>query len=155
MSKQNYWEKLQHPQWQKRRLEIMEKSGFACSHCETKDVQLNVHHLYYISGREPWQYPDWSLKCLCKNCHKDRHEKSDELEDGEYEQEMFEYIFGFMHDGKDGDDVWHIATTIAEYRIHHKDKTRDFLRKIDKYATSLFMDELDPYKTLDQIIDKA
>jgi len=139
--KQNYWEKLQHPKWQQRRLEILNKAGFKCQSCEADDIQLNVHHLYYISGREPWQYPDWSLKCLCKNCHKDQHEETEP--DQDFREEMFELIFGFLHDGQDGDDVWGIATTIAEFRAHWKDETRDFLKSVDKYASNLLDERIE------------
>src|SRR5439155_21177305 len=30
---------------------------------------LEVHHLYYEAGREPWQYPPEALATLCNVCH--------------------------------------------------------------------------------------
>jgi transcription elongation factor Elf1 len=70
MNKKNgFFELYKHPNWQKRRLEIMEKSNFECLHCGTKDKTLNVHHLYYENGLKPWEYPDDSLICLCSDCH--------------------------------------------------------------------------------------
>jgi hypothetical protein len=53
----------------------MEASGFICSVCESAEKTLNVHHLYYISGREPWEYEDEELVCLCEECHKWLHKK--------------------------------------------------------------------------------
>lgn len=69
-----YAEKLRHPNWQKKRLEIMELDRFRCRHCESKDISLNVHHLYYINGAEPWEYDNNALITLCEICHeKVRH----------------------------------------------------------------------------------
>jgi len=33
---------------------------------------LEVHHVCYVRGKEPWEYPDELLKCLCPVCHYDR-----------------------------------------------------------------------------------
>lgn len=64
-----YSEKLQHPQWQKKRLEIMSRDGFQCINCSSQTSTLTVHHFYYISGRMPWEYPDQSMVTLCRDCH--------------------------------------------------------------------------------------
>ena len=36
---------------------------------------LNVHHNYYIVGKNPWEYPNDALVTLCESCHQKRHEK--------------------------------------------------------------------------------
>ena len=64
-----YWELLRDPRWQKKRLEVMEKAGFACQHCDSKTKTLNVHHGYYAKGKMPWEYEIDSLECLCEECH--------------------------------------------------------------------------------------
>lgn len=64
-----YWEKLKHPKWQKRRLELLERHGFACDRCESEEKTLHVHHGEYVKGREPWEYPDASMHVLCEDCH--------------------------------------------------------------------------------------
>jgi hypothetical protein len=69
MSKPTYWELLRDPQWQKKRLRIMERSKFECEECGSKTTTLNVHHSYYEKGLKPWEYPDESLHCLCEPCH--------------------------------------------------------------------------------------
>jgi len=68
-----YSDKLKDPRWQKKRLEIMQRDGFACQECHADDVHLNVHHSYYVSGRWPWNYPDWGLRTLCEACHENHH----------------------------------------------------------------------------------
>ena len=64
----------QDPRWQKRRLEIMQRDNFQCSFCGDAKASLNVHHKYYVSGRKPWQYPDWALTTLCQECHGLHHD---------------------------------------------------------------------------------
>ena len=69
-----YSEKLQHPQWQKKRLEIMSRDGFQCVKCSSETNTLTVHHFYYVSGRMPWQYPMGSMATMCRKCHFECHE---------------------------------------------------------------------------------
>lgn len=70
MAKKSYYELLKDPRWQKRRLEIMERDGFACWECQAEDVTLNVHHSYYRKDAEgPWDYPGSDLTTLCEKCH--------------------------------------------------------------------------------------
>jgi 5-methylcytosine-specific restriction endonuclease McrA len=68
--KADYWELLRHPNWQRKRLEIMQRANFRCEWCGTDGVTLNVHHSYYEKDKAPWDYPDESLHCLCEPCHK-------------------------------------------------------------------------------------
>lgn len=70
MAKPTYWELLKHPNWQRKRLEIMERAGFECEHCGNAQETLNIHHTYYEKGLNPWDYPNESLQCLCETCHK-------------------------------------------------------------------------------------
>lgn len=69
VAKKSYWEKLQDPRWQKKRLAIMSRAEFACEACGNKESTLHVHHGYYERGLEPWEYDDDTLKCLCDRCH--------------------------------------------------------------------------------------
>jgi hypothetical protein len=66
--KQTYPEKLRDVRWQKRRLEIMNRDQWKCQYCK-KSAFLNVHHLFYLPGIEPWEYDDKSLITLCEKCH--------------------------------------------------------------------------------------
>ena len=65
-----YYEKLKDPRWQKKRLEVMERDEFTCQNCGDDESTLNVHHWYYTSGADPWDYEDEALVCLCETCHK-------------------------------------------------------------------------------------
>lgn len=82
MQKLTYSEQLRHPNWQRRRLEILESADFACEKCGTHERQLHVHHRRYIKGRMAWDYGDVDLECLCSECHGAEHvarAKLDEL----------------------------------------------------------------------------
>ncbi|HEX6427984.1 MAG TPA: HNH endonuclease signature motif containing protein [Niastella sp.] len=66
-----YKEKLLDPRWQRRRLDILNRADFKCEieGCWCSDETLHVHHLDYISGNEPWEYPDEYLMAVCASCH--------------------------------------------------------------------------------------
>lgn len=64
-----YTEKLKHPNWQKRRLEVLNRDDFTCQECLDKNKTLHVHHLTYEYGRDPWDYPLYYFVTLCEDCH--------------------------------------------------------------------------------------
>lgn len=66
-----YSEKLRHPKWQKKRLEILQRDDFKCQSpgCFNEDKTLHVHHLDYEKDAEPWDYPNEWLITLCEDCH--------------------------------------------------------------------------------------
>lgn len=69
-----YSEKLKDPRWQKKRLEVMERDDWSCQNCFDNMTTLSVHHIRYIPGRDPWDYPEKLLVTLCDNCHKYEYE---------------------------------------------------------------------------------
>lgn len=69
----SYSEMLKDPRWQRRRLEILQRSDFTCEWCDAKDKTLHVHHTTYIKGHKPWDYGDDLLLSLCEDCHKEWH----------------------------------------------------------------------------------
>ncbi len=78
-----YSEKLKDPRWQKLRLEVMQRANFTCEKCWDTETTLHVHHAYYVTGRNPWEYPADTLSCLCKNCHKSEGDFSGDFEEWE------------------------------------------------------------------------
>ena len=77
-----YSELLKRPEWQKKRLKILERDNWSCQNCFNKDNTLNVHHKIYISTYlNPWDYPDILLITLCDNCHEKDHLLRKELEE--------------------------------------------------------------------------
>lgn len=72
-TKLTYKEQLQHPNWQRRRLEMLSAAGFQCTACGDKEKMLHVHHKKYIKGRMAWEYSDTELEVLCIDCHQTEH----------------------------------------------------------------------------------
>jgi len=63
----NYSEKLRHPKWQKKRLEILQRDNFICTKCGDNETELHIHHLKY--NGEPYDVPNENLITVCKYCH--------------------------------------------------------------------------------------
>ncbi len=70
---QTYSEKLRSPEWQKKRLLVMERDGWKCKRCTDGTTMLAVHHKYYLPNTEPWEYPDECYETVCDPCHKKEH----------------------------------------------------------------------------------
>jgi len=73
MKKDEFEKQIKSPQWQKRRLEIMQIDNFTCQMCGDKESTLNVHHIHYSDDRNYWEYDDWELITLCERCHESEH----------------------------------------------------------------------------------
>lgn len=69
-----YKKLLRDPRWQKRRLEVLNAANWKCEDagCQRNDSLLEVHHCYYIWGRDPWDYPRDCFIALCGGCHEKR-----------------------------------------------------------------------------------
>lgn len=81
MTKMTYGEQLKHPNWQRKRLKVLEAAGFSCSACRDKDSTLHVHHKRYIKGRLAWEYEDEELLALCESCHAEEHSASELIDE--------------------------------------------------------------------------
>lgn len=73
--KETYAAKLKDPRWQRLRLKVFERDGWACQECRATHKTLHVHHLHYRPGTEPWEYPLSVLQTLCEDCHAAESEK--------------------------------------------------------------------------------
>jgi len=79
--KLTYAEQLKHPNWQRRRLEMLEHARFECTNCGDTETTLHVHHKQYIKGRMAWQYSNAELEVLCEKCHAIEHLLAADLKD--------------------------------------------------------------------------
>lgn len=75
----NYSDLLKNPKWQKKRLKIMERDGFKCQYCHNGDKTLNVHHIVYFQGKDPWEYENRFLITFCEDCHQKEHQMENEM----------------------------------------------------------------------------
>lgn len=81
----NYIELLKDNRWSKKRHIILIRDNNACTNCGSTTC-LEVHHLYYVIGSKPWDYPNNSLVTFCSKCHLAWHET--------HEVEFREVIWG-------------------------------------------------------------
>ena len=55
------------------RLLILDRDGWACRDCGSKDKNLQIHHCFYEKG-DPWLTPGIFLLTLCNECHVTRQQ---------------------------------------------------------------------------------
>lgn len=79
MTRMTYGEQLKHPNWQRKRLEVLQRASWRCESCSSGDVTLHVHHKRYIKGRLAWEYELSNFLALCEPCHEDHHEEREKL----------------------------------------------------------------------------
>ncbi len=85
-----FFQQYQHPEWQKKRLQVLERAGWKCEQCGEADKQMHVHHKRYIKGRKVWEYDLENFEALCGACHEDNHEAKDRIND------ILAWIPGYM-----------------------------------------------------------
>ncbi len=93
----NYKEQYQHPKWQKKRLEILERDNFTCTNCGSDEKNLHVHHFLYVKEFKVWEYDEGNLTTFCDECHSEWHETNDAIKillsvNCDVLNEMFEII---------------------------------------------------------------
>ncbi len=79
--KMTYAAQLRHPNWQRRRLEMLSAANWQCQRCRDDSTTLHVHHRRYVKGRMAWEYEDGELLVLCETCHEEEHFGHDALID--------------------------------------------------------------------------
>lgn len=72
-----YKDQLKTSAWLRKKHEVMERDGFVCSNClcDNYENQLEVHHIAYHPDRKAWEYPDYLLVTLCRDCHQKEHDE--------------------------------------------------------------------------------
>ena len=74
--KEEYQLFLQSDFWKKLSLKRKQKSHFKCYSCGSKE-NLECHHIFYRDKWEDTRLDD--LIVLCNKCHKDKHERMNDL----------------------------------------------------------------------------
>ena len=80
----SYSERLYDARWQQKRNEVCSAANWRCEDCGRSATDMSCsndvfecHHTVYISRREPWDYPNELLMCLCSSCHWWRQQRED------------------------------------------------------------------------------
>lgn len=133
----SYSEQLKDPRWQKKRLEILSRDKFACIYCGDGTETLHVHHWYYVSGRDPWEYPEWSMQTLCESCHGSVHERPNQ-------QNLFESRYEWLERGRQINE-----STMAKCKVFlmgvipkYEVRSKDWRRFVKALAILMMDDEL-------------
>ena len=85
----SYEEKLKHPLWQKKRLQILNRDKWKCKLCKDSETTLHVHHIDYEGKSNPWDVSNKNLVTLCQHCH---HEVEILKDDNDFEKIIIEKI---------------------------------------------------------------
>ena len=64
----NYYNQLKHANWQRKRFEIFKRDNYKCRICKS-EIELQVHHLYYIPEILIWDYDTEAMITVCKEHH--------------------------------------------------------------------------------------
>lgn len=118
-TKLTYSEQLKHPNWQRKRLSILERDGWKCVTCQADEKTLHVHHKTYIKGRSAWDYEDENFESLCEDCHEIAHSHKARMDEvlAQYPSEMWgalaSLLIGFGEDYVDPEFWLHIETNMA------------------------------------------
>lgn len=97
MKKQDFKLQYLHPNWQKKRLEILERDEYCCQSCLDSDSKLNVHHKSYVRDRDIWDYPNYYFTTLCDDCHNQFHEKIEMFNDALARMDNSDYNWIMFH----------------------------------------------------------
>jgi 5-methylcytosine-specific restriction endonuclease McrA len=71
---ESYKLQLLDERWQKKRETVLALAMYKCAICKHTH-RLEVHHLYYVTGKRAWEYPHKALIPLCSKCHRKWHKK--------------------------------------------------------------------------------
>jgi len=145
MNKEEYAEKLTHPKWQRRRLEIFNRDDFTCQKCGDKETTLHVHHLIYFDCN-PWDYNDGELITLCAHCHglienlKDAHADFDTIEVAKFKshERKGEVMFWVAYENEN--DIFFENMIYSEGKISKRanlTKCIDGITRIIEYTKSI------------------
>lgn len=72
-----------------------------------------MHHSYYVAGRDPWQYPDWSLRTLCDICHEIAHAGGPEEDSLLYFESSIQMIIA--NQMAEGSGLFELCRAILEF----------------------------------------
>lgn len=120
----NYSEKLKHPKWQKKRLEILNRDNFTCTLCGDTETELHVHHLKY-TGSNPENSPNEDLETLCKICHLVKTNESESKHGNFIKAFKYETLFVALFENK-GIGLFYVEDNYTEHCMSFKENSLAF-----------------------------
>lgn len=95
-----YLKLLRDVNWTKKKTEIYLRDKFSCRICGTTEGEFQVHHLWYRSGKKPWEYANSELRTVCEKHHSFIHNEDymKEIRDELIELEQNDYMVLFIYE---------------------------------------------------------
>ena len=159
--KERYEQQLDDIRWKFKADNIRIRDKHKCRVCGAKDVQLDVHHIRYLNGREAWDYDDGDLVTLCHKCHENLHNSVNfsQLVKGGYFYHKYHKGVGIIasmwSEGLDFDVCWtETDREVEEHgRLYYKDSaTKDEVRPATLSEINDFWDKIERYYSINEII---
>lgn len=91
----NYEDQLKTSAWMQRKYDILKRDNFVCSECLCDNFErpLEVHHVTYIANRKAWEYQDYLLVTLCRDCHQKEHDEKNIYKYGKVKEWIKKLVF--------------------------------------------------------------
>lgn len=126
--KERYEQQLDDVRWKFKADNIRIRDKHECRLCGAKKVQLDVHHIRYIYGREAWDYDDGDLVTLCHKCHEEIHDWQDfeNLVEGNYFYDKFLKGVGIV-EHKYSDRLWFNACWAGDKHFQENNEGRFYV----------------------------
>lgn len=98
-----YNEQLQTSAWMRRKYDILKRDNFVCSNClcDNFEKTLDVHHIVYLKGRMAWEYQDYLLVTLCRECHQAEHDNKNTIKAHKIKEWVHRLVMTFYQSKKD------------------------------------------------------
>lgn len=120
----------------------MERDQWKCRRCGTATRTLNVHHIRYLNGYAPWEYPENYLLTLCQDCHEAEHSEIPMPTQSNIvttfpltkpgDEKFFGYVIGIGGNnlGEEGATYFAIFEYSSERTVYYLPHDMDLIRKL-------------------------
>lgn len=73
-----YEQQLKTSAWMRKKYEVLARDNFVCSKCLCDNLErpIEVHHIHYRPNAMAWEYYDYELVSLCRDCHQKEHDNN-------------------------------------------------------------------------------
>lgn len=118
LSRSGYAKKLDTAEWRNFSERIRKESGNFCQCCKRANLSTQVHHIFYDSERQPWEYQRDEVVLLCAGCHKAIHEQLKQFRKfvfGKMTPQAFQVLNGALAVAFEKYDPLTFAHALAEF----------------------------------------
>lgn len=113
-----YQQSLQSGEWKSFAARIRKDRGNSCECCKRGNIELNVHHIAYEEGKQPWEYAHDDVVLLCRGCHRELHDQLKQFRRfvfGKMTPQSFKILNGALSVAFDKHDPLKFAHALADF----------------------------------------